>query len=246
MIVLSCGNRRSVLPEFAIFIFAGIRRSSALLVIVATACGDTGIAPSVSPPTAVPPPAPEPEPELSAPTGLHVLATGADYIEWRWNPVEGAAGFEVQFSLNEAFTDQDEIVVLTLNSHTYHRDDLPLGTAAYLRVRAAKGPGDAKVRSAWSAHVGGTTLDVIPVPTGLHVSSTGCGYSDFDEAYYYGVEWSWDPVEVAAYYEWQVSYRDTEPPVFDPRLFRSNDTSMGARRCWRSTRNWPTPVGPRS
>ena len=78
-------------------------------------CGGDGAAPTTAPPPAptptppAPPPPPPPVPP-AAPSGLRVAASGADFIEWTWNAVEGADGYDAQFSSTEAFTDEHEII----------------------------------------------------------------------------------------------------------------------------------------
>ena len=65
----------------------------ALLVVgsFAAACGgrDAATPTTPNPPAPVSPP---PEPP-AVPTGLGVSATGPDFIEWSWAPVEGVSGY---------------------------------------------------------------------------------------------------------------------------------------------------------
>ena len=171
-------------------------------------CGGDG-APTTAPPpapTPAPPPAPPPPPETpSVPTGLRVSASGEDFIEWTWNMVEGADGYDVQFSANEAFTSEDEIIARTGEELSYRREGLAAGTSAYLRVRSASGSGDDRITSDWSTHVAGMTAAPEPqippplVPTELRVSGRG---EDF-------IEWSWDPVDGVSGYDVQFSTNET-------------------------------------
>ena len=168
--------------------------------VLLLACGgdsSTTPAPAPAPPPAPPPPPPpEPEPEPpAAPAGLHVSATGLDFIEWSWTPVEGADGYDVQFTANEAFTDEDEIIARTAEATSYRREDLAPGTSYSLRVRSAAGSGEERITSAWSAQAGGATHLPEPpaAPAGLHVSATGLDF----------IEWSWTPVEGADGYDVQ-------------------------------------------
>ena len=137
--------------------------------------------------TAAPNPTIPPPP---APTGLRVSDRGEDFIEWTWNAVEGADGYDVQFSPNEAFTSEDEIIPRAVGELSYRREGLPASTNAYLRVRSSSGSGDARITSDWSTHVTGTTaapeptIPPPPAPTGLRVSDRG---EDF-------IEWEWRPV----------------------------------------------------
>ena len=183
--------------------------------LMIAACGDEEAPTPTTPaptPAPTPPPAPEPEPEPdppAVPTGLVVAERGADFIEWKWTPVEGAAGYEVQFSANEAFTDEDEIVNRTAEQITYRRTGLDAEANAYLRVRAYVGEGDARVPSAWSTHVTGMTTAPEPelpaTPANLRILNTGSDY----------IIWTWDRVAGASGYEVQFSLQavitDTDP-----------------------------------
>ena len=169
---------------------------SALLV---TACGGgdseppTPVTPAPTP--APPPPAPEPLP--SVPANFRVSASGGDFIEWSWDPVEGASGYRVQFSLDDMFTDADEIIARSGAQNTYRRK-VATGTEAHLRVQSSFGAGDAVEFSEWSLPVRGRTSGVLGVPANLRVSASG---EDF-------IEWSWDPVEGASGYRVQFSLDD--------------------------------------
>ena len=177
------------------------------------ACGDEDVptpttpAPPPPPPPA-PPPAPEPEPEPepeapAVPVGLRISDSGTDFVEWSWTPVADVSGYDVQFSPNEAFTGEDEIIARTAEEISYRRDGLAEATSAFLRVRSAAGTGEERITSDWSTHVTGMTEAPTPepapeppaMPTGLAVSDSG---EDF-------IEWSWDPVEGAAGYDVQFS-----------------------------------------
>ena len=137
-----------------------------------------------------PPPAPDPPP---TPTGLRVSSNGDTWIEWSWTAVEGASGYEIQFSTDEVFADEDEIVSRAATELTYRREGLSPETGSWLRVRAVAASGDDRLTSVWSASVSGMTAKkpLLPVPTGLRVSASGCDF----------IEWSWTAVEGAAGYE---------------------------------------------
>ena len=175
------------------------------------ACGDEDVptpttpAPPPPPPPA-PPPTPEPEPEPEAPAvpvGLRISGSGTDFVEWSWTPVADVSGYDVQFSPNEAFTGEDEIIARTAEEISYRRDGLAEATSAFLRVRSAAGTGEERITSDWSTHVTGMTEAPTPepepvppaMPTGLTVSDRG---EDF-------IEWSWDPVAGAGGYDVQFS-----------------------------------------
>ena len=199
-----------------------------------SACGDEEVpAPTTpAPPPPAPPPAPEPEPEPEpeapvVPTGLRVSATGMDFIEWSWTPVEDVSGYDVQFSANEAFTDEDEIIARTAEEISYRRDGLEAGTSAYLRVRSATGADDDRVTSDWSTHVTGMTMEAPPppmapaTPTGLEVSETTQN----------SITWTWNASEGAIGYVVQASedevFELTDTVVFDGVPF-TTETSYTA------------------
>ena len=173
------------------------------LVALIPACGEedtpapTTPAPAPTPPAPAPPPAPEPP---AAPGGLRISATGPDFIEWSWTPVSGATGYDVQYSANETFSDdEDEIIARTAEEISYRKTGLESGMRAYLRVRAAVGAGDERITGAWSTHLTGMA-DAEPAPeaparpSGLNFSSG----PDF-------IEWSWSPVSGASGYDVQYS-----------------------------------------
>ena len=141
-------------------------------------------------------PAPSPP---DAPANLWVSDNGEDFIEWRWDAVEGVTGYEVQFSRDAEFTDADEVIDTAART-VYRRGELPAGTSAFLRVRAYAVVGDLRLRSGWTVALPATTLAPSPpnAPENLRVSGTG---RDF-------IEWRWDAVAAAAGYEVQFSLDD--------------------------------------
>ena len=177
-------------------VFAGAL-ALAFAVAFAGCGGDSPTTPAPGPaPAPAPAPAPEPAPAPAprgVPAGLAVSATGPGFIEWSWSPLEGAEGYQVQFSPDAFFTADDEVVDRTAEETSYRRENLPAGTSAHLRVRASTGAGEERLFGDWSASVSGRSP--IPVPSGLAVSATG---GDF-------IEWNWDAVEGAAGYQVQYS-----------------------------------------
>ena len=174
------------------------------LSILIPACGDEEVPAPTTPapaPTPTPPaPAPEPAPDPPAvPTGLQISARGENFIEWSWTPVPEVSGYDVQYSTNEAFTDEDEVIERTAEQISYRREDLAAETPGYLRVRSAAGTGDDRVTSGWSTHVTGMTTAAEPTapaaPTNVRVTSKGSDY----------LVWSWDEVPGAAGYHAQHS-----------------------------------------
>ena len=146
--------------------------------------------------TAMPPPPPEPP---AVPSGLQVSASGDDFVEWNWNAVEGADGYEVQFSTNEMF-DGAETIGRTAEETSYRRQPLPAGTTAFVRVRSYSGTGEDRLESGWSTHVTGTTDQPMPPATPANLQVGACGEGC--------LEWTWDEVEGADGYDVQYSLDD--------------------------------------
>ena len=183
--------------------------------LVVGACGDddSPTTPAPAPAPTPPPPAPEPEPEPEpeapvVPTGLRLTATGTDFIEWSWTPVPDVTGYDVQYSTNEAFTDEDEVIARTAEEISYRREDLEAETSGYVRVRSAAGSGEDRVTSDWSTHVPGMTdapLVAPATPTGFMVS----------EATESSITWRWDAVAGAQGYVVQVSPDEAFEDMFE-------------------------------
>ena len=193
--------------------------------LLVTACGDEEVpaptTPAPAPPPPAPPPAPEPEPEPeppAVPTGLRVSATGMDFIEWSWTPVEDVSGYDIQYSANEAFTDEDEIIARTAEEISYRRDGLEAGTSAYLRVRSASGADDDRITSDWSTHVTGMTM-AAPPPPEPPATPTGLMASESTET---SVTWTWDAVEGATGYVVQASTDE----MFDDAILGNAETVL--------------------
>ena len=117
--------------------------------------------PAATTPQILPSPTPRPEPP-AVPAGLRVSERGETFIEWAWTPVAEVTGYDVQFSTDEAFTSEDEVIRRTAEQISYRRDGLRPAETAYLRVRSVAGAGAARITSAWSTHVTGMTS---PFPT---------------------------------------------------------------------------------
>ena len=188
-----------------------------------TACGEEEVpAPTTPGPPPAPPPDPpptEPEPEPPAvPTGLQISATGMDFIEWSWTPVEDVSGYDVQFSANEAFTDEDEIIARTAEEISYRRDGLQAGTSGYLRVRSATGADDDRLTSDWSTHVTGMTMEAPPPPE-PPATPTGLMVSDTTET---SITWTWNEVAGATGYIVQASTDE----MFDDAILGNAETVL--------------------
>ena len=152
----------------------------------------------------------EPARPPATPTGLRVSETGPDFIEWIWNTVPDATGYEVQFSEDHEFTSTDPTHDVGAE-YSYRETGLDFDTRSYLRVRAYVGSGADRLRSAWSGSATALTTPAPPppqrpaTPSGLRVSATG---EDF-------IEWTWRAVPDVTGYQAQYSanevFTSTDP-----------------------------------
>ena len=173
-------------------------------------CGDDDSTTTTPAPAPAPaPPAPAPTPTLDAPAGLTVASSGTDYIEFSWEAVEGASGYEIQLSTTEG--DFSSVSTASVTG-TMHRFSVEPGTTAYARVRAVS---DEANDSDWTEAVTGMSNAaplVLAVPT-VRVKATGVDF----------VEWEWDAVENAQGYQLQVA--DSEDGLDMAELERVTVTS---------------------
>ncbi len=133
--------------------------------------GDSASTPRGSPPVPPPPPDPAPVPAPPSPKGLKVSEVGADFLEWTWNPVTGAAGYEAHFSFFEDFgTYSDPLASLDASQTSFRRDGINTSTKGHLRVRSLSSSGE---RSAWTAHVTGETAAGTTPPPPKTTPATG-------------------------------------------------------------------------
>ena len=158
------------------------------------ACGGEGPTTPPSPPAAAGAPtegayttAPEPDPaQIGTPTGLHVSATGANFIEFSWNRVPGVLGYNIQLSTNEIFTADDPtfgVVEVPWESLHFRAEDLSPGDIIHARVSSVQG----RTQSPWSVHVTGMAgiPPPLPPPAGLGAVSvfglvvTGTGVDNY-------------------------------------------------------------------
>ena len=201
--------------------------------LVVAACGDEEVPTPTTP--APPPPAPPPDPEPppapeppATPGGLRISASGADFIEWAWTPVNDVSGYDVQYSANEAFTDEDEVIARTAEEISYRREGLEPGTSGYLRVRSATGTGEERVTSGWSTHVTGMT-DAPPPPPVAPATPTGFMVSETTQT---SITWTWDAVTGAVGYVVQVSadevFEDTDTVLFNGVPFTTGTSYTAA------------------
>ena len=127
--------------------------------VLILACGGDD-APSPTVPTPAPPALPLSPPR--APTNLRISDSGPYFLEWSWDRVEDVDGYRVQFSENEAFSDDDDVIPRTAEELSYRRENLAAETSAYLRVQSVVGSAGQMVTSDWSAHVIGKTGPPVP------------------------------------------------------------------------------------
>ena len=124
----------------------------------------------------------------AAPMGFSLSATGADYIEWSWEAVDGATGYHVQFSTDEGMLMDSEAMAVDGTSH--RQTGLSEGSAGYLRVRAVADD----LAGMWTAHLTGMTGTTPMAPGNLAATVTGDS-----------ITWTWDEVDGADGYQIQYS-----------------------------------------
>ena len=128
-----------------------------------SACGEEETPAPTTPTPAPPPPAPTPTPEPeptgpATPENLRVTGTTSNSITWSWNAVEGALGYQGQFSTDATFTETDPtfIVVAPATSHTV--SNLSGNMTGHFRVRSGTGTSLTDLTySDWTDGVSGTT-----------------------------------------------------------------------------------------
>ena len=157
--------------------------------LVLSGCGDDDSTTTTPAPAPAPAPPAQPDP-VSVPGGLTVSATGEDFIEFSWEAVEGASGYQIQMSQTEG--DFSSAMMNTVTA-TMHRFTVAPSTTAYARVRATMDDRE----SDWSEAVMGMSMAAsltlgTPMP---EVSSTGPDH----------IEWSWAAVENALAYQVRVA-----------------------------------------
>ena len=156
------------------------------------ACGEDSL---LATPAPSPNPAPAPEVKRpNVPTNLHVSTSGADFIEWSWEAVVAAESYDVQFSADESFDAQDDVIPRNANQTFYRRHPLPSGRSAYLRVRSAAGAGERRLTSDWSTGVVGVAATPRTGETHFFTCAQGSPF-----------QWFVEPGDVLAL-EWTVSF----------------------------------------
>ncbi len=177
----SAGRSRRVLP--GLILVAGLALAG---------CGDDSSTTAPAPAPA-PPPAPAAPAPVGVPGGLKVTASGHDFLEFGWEAVEGATGYEIQLSLKEGdFSSVSTASVTT----TMHRFPVKAETTGYARVRAREG----ERQGEWSETATGMSAaaPIPPVTLSAPVPEVSGSGADF-------IEWSWEPVADALSYEVRVA-----------------------------------------
>ena len=143
----------------------------------------------------------EPEPEVpaapAAPANVRLKDRGSDFIEWEWDEVSGADGYESQFSTDgTSFGGQEAHAGASQTSRKV--SNLAAETAGHLRVRSYTGSGTGAdtVRGDWSASDRQTTDE--PPPAVALDAPDDFESSDPDEN---SILLEWDEVDNADHYE---------------------------------------------
>ncbi len=121
------------------------------------ACGSDSGSSSGSPPaptTPTPPPAP-PEPP-SNPFGIRVTDRGEDFVEWSWDRVEGATGYEADVFVTGTLV--DERTRVETEEPSYRWGSLIPSTSVGIFVRAVSETAGGRAESEWSEGANAVTL----------------------------------------------------------------------------------------
>lgn len=150
--------------------------------LLASACGDGGTSAPAAPPA--PPPAPPPPPEPPpTPDGVGITSYGPDFVEWNWNPVEGADGYEVQVSAGAAATEDGETVTRTAEQTSYRGEGLESETAHYFRVRSFTGAMENRLASEWSEPAMAQIGRFVVLPDPEWEATVNANLSDYPESH---------------------------------------------------------------
>ena len=132
---------------------------SALLLALSIGCGGGTDGKPVAPPTTpASPVTPAPEPPAK-PTGIHVSDRGQDFVEWTWDPVEGATGYEADVFL--AGSALDERTSVHTEEPSYRWEGLAPSTSVRIFVRAVRQTAGGRAVSLWSDIGTGLTKEPI-------------------------------------------------------------------------------------
>ena len=168
-----------------------------------SACGDEETpAPTTPEPTPAPPPAPPPAPDPTGPAtpeNLRVSGSTSTSITWMWDAVEGALGYQGQFSPDATFADTDPTFIIVAPNTSHTVSNLSGNMTGHFRVRSGTGTSLTDLTySDWTEGVSGSTAAPPPAqalgaPDGLRATNRE------DEA----ITLEWNEVDDAATYEVQ-------------------------------------------
>ena len=166
-----------------------------------SACGDEEVpAPTTPEPAPAPPPAPAPAPEPTGPAtpeNLRVSATTSSSITWTWDAVEGALGYQGQFSTSSTFADTDPTFLIIAPNTSHTVSNLSGSMTGHFRVRSGTGTSLTDLQySDWSDGVSGTTAEP-PAATAL-AAPDNFRATDRDDN---EITLEWDEVDDADTYE---------------------------------------------
>ena len=145
----------------------------------------------------------------AAPANLRVTDRGSDYIEWEWDEVEGADGYESEFSTDSSLSDANAETHQGMSKTTRRVSRLEANKDGYLRVRAYTGTLTDRVFGDWSDTDKGTT-DEPPAAVALDTPDD-FESSDPDNV---SIVLNWDAVDDADFYE--VEFREDGETAWDP------------------------------
>ena len=160
----------------------------------------------------------------AAPANLREKDTGSDYIEWEWDEVEGADGYESEFSTDSSLSDANAVTHQGMSNTTRRVSRLEADTDGYLRVRAYTGTLTDRVFGEWSETDEGTTDE--PPPAVALDTPDDFESSDPDNV---SIVLTWDAVDDADHYE--VEQREDGASSWDDASCGGDDNEVDDTEC---------------
>lgn len=164
-----------------------------------SACGDEET-PAPTTPEPTPPPAPPPAPEPTGPAtpeNLRVSGSTSTSITWMWDAVEGALGYQGQFSTDATFADTDPTFIIVGPSTSHTVSNLSGNMTGHFRVRSGTGTSLTDLTySDWTEAVSGSTAAPPPATALAAPGGLSAGSATDDS-----VTLIWDEVDNADNYE---------------------------------------------
>jgi len=123
----------------------------AILLVLAAGCGTGTDGKPVAPPTSpAPPPAAEPPPEPPGqPSSLRVVDRGQTFIQWAWEPVEGATGYQAHAFPDGTSPSERPPLRMTVEP-TFRADGLEPGAVMGFFVQAIRQTAGGTAVGPWS------------------------------------------------------------------------------------------------